>query len=262
MTYETVLLDIDQNVATITLNRPRVLNALDDRLGEELKKAASGCGADASVRAVIIKGAGRAFCTGVDIKMLAQSLASDPRAGWRMLAGLDAAIIEMRRMQKPVIAQVHGFAVGAGMGLALACDLTIAAETAQFIVGYGKIGLSANGSMTYFLPRLVGLKKTLEIFYIGDPIDASEAQKLGLVNRVVPDAELERETQALAGRLAHGPTLALARAKELVYRSLSESLETQLENERTFLALSGVTHDFREGIRAFVDKREPKFRGR
>jgi 2-(1,2-epoxy-1,2-dihydrophenyl)acetyl-CoA isomerase len=148
------------------------------------------------------------------------------------------------------------------MSLALACDLTIASETAQFSIAYVKVGLSPDGSATYFLPRLVGPKKALEIFYTGDPIDAAEALRLGLVNRVVPDAELEKETQALARRLAQGPTLALARAKELVHRSLSESLETQLENERELLGLSTLSEDFREGVQAFIDKRQPKFRGR
>jgi len=124
------------------------------------------------------------------------------------------------------------------------------------------VGLSPDGSSTYFLPRLVGPKRALEIFYTGDPFDAGEAQKLGLVNRVVPDAELEKETQALAQRLAQGPTLALARAKELVYRGLSESLETQLENERHFMGLSAISEDFREGVQAFLEKRVPKFEGR
>jgi len=263
MSYETILFDTDRNVATITLNRPDALNGLTIQMTEELAHALIRCRADANVRAVIVKGAGRGFCAGGDVKAFGESLRADPLTPMRTLAMyLHASVAEMRRMEKPIIAQVHGVAAGAGMSLALACDLTIAAETARFVVAYGKVGLSPDGGLTYFLPRLVGPKRALEMFYTGDPIDAGEALRLGLVNRVVPDAELERETQALAQRLAQGPTLALARAKELVYRSLSESLETQLENERGLLGLSTLSEDFREGVQAFIEKREPKFRGR
>lgn len=263
MTYETILYGLDDNVATVTLNRPDAMNALTIPMAEELVDALIRCRADAAVRAVIVKGAGRGFCAGGDVKSFAESLQADPLIAIRNLAmRLHASVAEIRRMEKPVIAQVHGVAAGAGMSLALACDLTIAAQTARFIMAYARVGLSPDGSSTFYLPRLVGPKKALEIFYAGDPIDASEAVRLQLVNRVVPDAELEKETQALARRLAEGPTLALARAKELVYMSLSESLETQLENERHFMGLSAASDDFREGVQAFMQKREPKFEGR
>jgi 2-(1,2-epoxy-1,2-dihydrophenyl)acetyl-CoA isomerase len=263
MSYETILLDIDQNVATITLNRPEALNGLTIQMTEELAHALIRCRADSNVRAVVVKGAGRGFCAGGDVKAFAESLRTDPLTPMRTLAmHLHASAAEMRRMEKPVIAQVHGVAAGAGMSLALACDLTIAAQSARFITAYGKVGLSPDGSLTYSLPRLVGPKKALELFYTGEAIDAGEALRLGMVNRVLPDAELEKETQALARQLAQGPTLALARAKDLVYRSLSESLETQLENERGLLGLSTLSEDFREGVQAFVEKREPKFKGR
>ena len=263
MSNETILFDIDHNVTTITLNRPDAMNGLTIQMTEELVHALIRCRVDPDVRAVIVKGAGRAFCAGGDVKAFGESLRADPLTPMRTLAmHLHASVAEMRRMEKPVVAQVHGVAAGAGMSLALACDLTIAAQSARFIVAYGRVGLSPDGGLTYFLPRLVGPKKALEIFYIGDPIDADEAVRLGLVNRVVPDAELEKETRALARRLAQGPTLAFARAKELVYRSLRESLETQLENERGLLGLSTLSEDFREGVQAFIEKREPKFKGR
>jgi len=263
MSNETILFDIDHNVTTITLNRPDAMNGLTIQMTEELVHALIRCRVDPDVRAVIVKGAGRAFCAGGDVKAFGESLRADPLTPMRTLAmHLHASVAEMRRMEKPVVAQVHGVAAGAGMSLALACDLTIAAQSARFIVAYSKVGLSPDGGLTYFLPRLVGPKKALEIFYIGDPIDADEALRLGLVNRVVPDAELEKETRALARRLAQGPTLAFARAKELVYRSLRESLETQLENERGLLGLSTLSEDFREGVQAFIEKRECKFKGR
>ncbi len=263
MTYETILFDIEENIATLTLNRPEAMNALNPQLGEDLVDAVIRCRADSNVRAVVVKGAGRGFCAGGDLKAFGDFLRTDPVTAFRTLAmRLHAGIIELRRMEKPVIAQVHGVAAGAGMSLALACDLTIAAESAQFIMAYTRVGLSPDGSSTYFIPRLVGPKKALEIFYTGDAIPAPEALRLGLVNRVFPDDDLEKETRALAQRLAQGPTLALGRAKELVYRSLGETLETQLEHERDFIALSAITEDFQEGVQAFIQKREAKFRGR
>jgi 2-(1,2-epoxy-1,2-dihydrophenyl)acetyl-CoA isomerase len=263
MSYETILFDIDDNVATLTMNRPEALNAINLQLGEELMDAVTRCRADSNVRAVVVKGAGRAFCAGGDLKAFTSFLQGDPVVGFRtFMARLHAGIVEVRHMEKPVIAQVHGVAAGAGMSLALACDLTVAAESSQFVIAYSRVGLTPDGSSTYVIPRLVGPKKALEIFYTGDPIPAPEAQRLGLINRVIPDADLEKETRALARRLAQGPTLALGRAKELVYRSLGETLETQLEHERDFIALSAITEDFMEGIQAFIQKREPQFRGR
>ncbi len=263
MSYETILFDIEENIATLTLNRPEAMNALNPQLGEDLVDAVTRCRSDANVRAVVLKGAGRAFCAGGDLKAFSGFLQDDPVAAFRTLAmRLHAGIIEIRHMEKPVIAQVHGVAAGAGMSIALACDLTIAAESAQFIMAYSRIGLSPDGSSTYFIPRLVGPKRALEIFYTGDSIPAPEAQRMGLINRVFPDADLDKETRAFARRLAQGPTVALGRAKELVYRSLGETLETQLEHERDFIALSAVTEDFQEGVQAFIQKREPKFKGR
>jgi len=263
MSYETILFDVEENVATVTMNRPEAMNAINMQLGEELVDAMTRCRSDANVRAVVLKGAGRAFCAGGDLKAFSEFLQADPVTAFRTFASkLHVGIVEVRHMEKPVIAQVHGVAAGAGMSLALACDLTIAAESARFIMAYRRVGLSPDGSSTYFIPRLVGPKKALEIFYMGDPIAAPEAERLGLINRVVPDADLEEETRAFARRLAQGPTLALGRAKELVYRSLGETLETQLEHERDFIALSSTTEDFMEGVQAFIQKREPKFRGR
>lgn len=263
MNYETILFEIEDNVATITMNRPEALNALNVQLGQELVDAVTRCRSDPSVRAVVLKGAGRAFCAGGDLKAFTTFLQGDPLAAFRAFASrLHVGIIEVRHMEKPVIAQVHGVAAGAGMSLALACDLTVAAESAQFMMAYCRVGLSPDGSSSYFIPRLVGPKKALEIFYTGDPIAAPEAERIGLINRAIADDDLEKESRALARRLAQGPTVALGRAKELVYRSLGETLETQLEHERDFIALSATTEDFREGIQAFIQKREAQFRGR
>jgi 2-(1,2-epoxy-1,2-dihydrophenyl)acetyl-CoA isomerase len=263
MSYETIVFSVEDGVATIALNRPDALNALVPQMAEELADAMGRTHTDAAVRAVVVKGMGRVFSAGGDVKAFAEYLRADPQVALLELAGhLHAGIVGIRRTPKPVIAQVHGVAAGAGMSLALACDLTIAADTARFMMAYARVGLSPDGSSTYFLPRLVGFKKALEIFYIGDPIPADEALRLGMVNRVVAEAALEEETQALAHRLAAGPTLAFGRAKELTYRSLHQGLEVQLENERQYIARCGLTADFREGVQALLEKRDPKFSGR
>jgi 2-(1,2-epoxy-1,2-dihydrophenyl)acetyl-CoA isomerase len=157
---------------------------------------------------------------------------------------------------------VHGFASGYGMSLALGCDLVVAGESTRFNMAYVLVGLAPDGGSSFFLPRLVGTKRALEIFFTGDAIDAREAERLGMVNRVVPDTELEQATQDLARKLAQGPPLAMAEAKELVYRGLGETLERQLEDEREAIVRSAATQDFSEGVSAFVEKRRPTFQGR
>ena len=262
MSYETILLDIEENVATITMNRPDRLNALDVEMGDEFLKAVGDCGADPQVRVIVLAGAGRAFSAGGDVKAFSESL-NDPVSYFKeLLPRLHPGILEIRRTPKPVIARVQGFAAGVGMSLTLACDLVVAAESARFNIAYARVGLSPDGGSTYFLPRLVGLRKALEIFFTADVVDAAEAERLGLVNRVVPEAELEKATRELALRLARGPAVALARAKELVNRSLGESLESQLDSEEEAILRTVATEDFSEGVRAFVEKREPRFQGR
>jgi 2-(1,2-epoxy-1,2-dihydrophenyl)acetyl-CoA isomerase len=262
MGSENVLLEKSDGVATITMNRPERLNALDVEMGEELLQAFRGCGADAEVRVIVLTGAGRAFSAGGDVKAFSESI-DDPVSYFKeLIPRLHAGILEIRRMPKPVIARVHGFATGAAMSLTMACDLVVAAESARFNIAYAGVGLSPDGGATYFLPRLVGPRRALEIFFTADMIDAAEAARLGLVNRVVPDGDLEKATRDLALRFARGPGLAIARSKELVNRSLVATLESQLDNEEETILRSVTTEDFSEGVRAFVEKREPRFRGR
>jgi len=165
-------------------------------------------------------------------------------------------------MPKPIIGRVHGFASGYGMSLALGCDLVIAGESTRFNMAYVLVGLAPDGGSTFFLPRLAGPRKALELLFTGDAIDAREAQRLGIVSRVVPDAELEQAVLDLARKLAQGPPLAMAEAKRLVYRGLSETLERQLEDEREAIQRSAATQDFSEGVSAFVGKRRATFQGR
>jgi len=262
MGYETIRVAKDGSIATITLNRPESLNAFNLSMGEEVLDALVGCARDDAIRVVIMGGEGRAFCAGGDVKAMAQALGEDPVHFFqRLTLFLHPILVEMTRMPKPVIGRVQGFASGYGMSLALGCDLVLAAESARFNMAYALIGLSPDGGATYLLPRLAGTKKALESLFTGDAIDAREAHRLGMVNRVVPDGELEQATLDLARKLAQGPPLAMARAKELVYRSLGETLESQLENEREAIVRSAATQDFREGVSAFVEKRRPTFRG-
>jgi 2-(1,2-epoxy-1,2-dihydrophenyl)acetyl-CoA isomerase len=261
MGYETILYEKAEGIATITMNRPERLNALDVRLGEELLRALKESGADGEVRAIVLAGAGRAFSAGGDVKAFSETLDNAVPYFEQLISRLHPGIFEIRRSPKPVIARVHGFASGAAMSLTMACDMVVAAESARFNIAYGKVGLSPDGGSSYFLPRLVGPRKALEIFFTADFIDAKEAAGLGLVNLVVPDAELEKATRELALRLARGPAFALAMTKELVNRSLAETLEGQLDNEQEFILRAVTTEDFKEGVRAFVEKREPKFQG-
>jgi len=251
---------VKDHVATITMNRPERSNALTIRMIENLLEMVSACEEDREVRVLVLTGAGRAFCAGGDVEF-AEHLETVSQHLRRLLASFHIAISRMNRMSKPVIAAVNGVAAGAGMSLAMACDMAVAADSARFTMAYSKIGATPDGSSTYFLPRLVGVRRALELTYTNRVLTAREAEAWGLVNRVVPDAELPATVNALAAELAAGPTLALGRAKRLFLMSGHESLETQMENETQLIALSSKTADFREGIAAFAEKRQPIFRG-
>ncbi len=264
MSYETITFEIQRPVATITLNRPDRLNALNQKMGEELQEAIAHCAADENVRAVVLTGTGRGFCTGGDVKAMRDHVgAGDPAAFFGdALATIHGAVLAIRRLPKPVIGAINGFASGAGFNLALACDLRIAADTARFNQAFVLVGLTPDAGGTYHLPRLVGLAKATELFFTGEMIDAAEALRLGIVNRVVPAAELPQAAADWAAQLAQGPTLALGRTKMLLNSALVEDLETQLEKERQSQVASGLTEDFREGLAAFFEKRPANFQGR
>ena len=264
MGYGTIRVAKAESIATITLNRPETLNAFNPSMGEDLLNALQACGQDDGVRVVILGGEGRAFCAGGDVKEMAASLKEGKAVRFfqRLIPLLHPILVEMTRMPKPIIGRVHGFASGYGMSLALGCDLVVAGESTRFNMAYVFVGLAPDGGSSFFLPRLVGTKRALEMLFTGDTIDAREAERLGMVNRVVPDTELEQATLELARKLAQGPLLAMAEAKELVYRGLGETLERQLENEREAIVRSATTQDFGEGVSAFVEKQRPTFQGR
>lgn len=259
MDYSTLLYEVKDHVARITLNRPDAANALDAEMGRELMKVAIRASEDRSVRAVILTGAGRMFCGGGDLKHFATQEDRLPGHLKELAGHLHLAISRFVRMDAPVIAAVNGSAGGAGLSLCAFADLVLAAESAKFTLAYTRAGLSPDGGSTYFLPRMIGLRRTLEMALTNRVLSATEALEWGLVTKVVPDARLQAEAQALAAQLAAGATQALGAAKRLLHHSFSESLETQMELEAQAIADQARTAHAREGIAAFIAKRPPKF---
>ncbi|AZO77818.1 MULTISPECIES: enoyl-CoA hydratase-related protein [unclassified Bosea (in: a-proteobacteria)] len=255
-----VLLTIEQAVATVTLNRPRVLNAIDPHMARSLADAIERIAQDGTARVLLLRGEGRAFCAGGDV---ARFTVEDPAAAVEAIIDpFHTALRALDALKLPTLAAVQGPVAGAGFSLALACDLCIAADDAVFTMAYSRIGASPDGSATYRLPRLVGERKALELALLAEPIGVAEAQVLGLVNRVVPTASLQSEAISLARRLAQGPTAAYAQIKHLIGRSFSNDLPAQLDLEREAFLAGTRTADFREGAQAFLAKRPPQFEGR
>jgi 2-(1,2-epoxy-1,2-dihydrophenyl)acetyl-CoA isomerase len=248
-------------VATITLNRPQVMNALDADMIARLRELCERVRDDSSVRAVVLRGAGPAFLAGGDVTVFHANLARLPQLVERLARELNRAIVALRRAPKPVLASVHGAVAGAGVSLLAAADLAIAADDTKFTLAYSRIGASPDGGGTYFLPRLIGTRRTLEIALLSDTFDAHTAREIGLVTWVVPAAALAAETEKIAGRLASGPTVAYGETKALVNQSFDNTLERQLEAEAQAFARCARTADLAEGVTAFVEKRSPRFRG-
>ena len=262
--YETILFEKTGGVATITLNRPKVLNAFNGRMHEELHDALDNAAADEEVRCVVLRGEGRGFSAGADLKSedLSREGGDLPDLGEYLRRTYSQTIKKVTAMEKPLLAALHGPVYGAGVGVALACDLRLAAEGAKFSVAFVKIGLMPDAGVSYFLPRIVGLGRAMEMSMLGEAVDAGEAFRIGLVNKVVPEEEFEEETAALARRLAALPTRALGRIKQALHASFESDLEAALEREAEGQALCGYTRDHREGVAAFFEKREPNFTGR
>jgi 2-(1,2-epoxy-1,2-dihydrophenyl)acetyl-CoA isomerase len=262
MAYQALLYEVKDAVATITLNRPAAYNALDLTLTQELFEAAVLADEDRTVRCVVVTGAGKAFCAGGDVKAFHEA---GERVGVlvkHLTTYLHGAVSRLARTQKPVIMAINGVAAGGGLSLALSGDLVLATESAKFTMAYSKIGASPDGSSTYFLPRLIGFRRTLELHFTNRVLTAREALEWGLINRVHPDVEFAAGVAALARELADGPTAAFGRTKLLVHQSTQESLETQMELEAQAIAASGATEDFRNGVAAFAAKQNAKFVGR
>ena len=254
-----LLVEQKGSVAWVTLNRPEVLNALSEEIVEGITTTMSKIASDESIKGVVIKGAGRAFCTGGDVRAMQ---AANPDIVEDYVGRLNQAVLALKNLAKPVVAQVHGFCVGAGFNLALACDLIVAAEDAKFVMSFVQVGLISDGGGMYFLPRLLGPHKAKELLFLGDPISASEARDLGIVNRVVPSEQLQSATEALMDRLVHGPGLAIGQMKLLADKSFSSTLEEMLRLEQTTQPHMVASYDHKEGVKAFLEKRRPRFEGR
>lgn len=260
-----LLLSQQDGVATLTMNRPEARNALSNEMRAELSRVLHDVEHDNSVRCVVLKGAGEHFMAGGDVKGMADSVkqsATDLKKEFLLrIHDLHPIMFAMRRMPKPVIASCQGAAAGAGVSMALACDMIIAAEDAFFTLAYCRIGTSPDGSASFHLPRAVGIKKAMEIALLGDRFDAQAAKDMGMINFVVPTADLASETDKLAKRLAEGPTHVYGNTKALLYRSMESEFESQLQAEAESFADCASRSDFREGVTAFVEKREANFTG-
>jgi len=262
--YQTLLYDLSDNIATITLDRPDVLNAINEKMGHELLTALKAVGQDDDVRCLIITGRGRAFSAGEDIQNLRGQYerGENPRLGQRLLNKYNPIIWSIRQTPKPIIAAVNGVAAGAGAGIAYACDIRTAADTAKFIQAFIRVGLAPDSGTSFFLPRLVGFSKALELSLTGDELASKDAERLGLVAKVVPADQLIPTTREIATKLAHGPTRAIGLTKRALNKSVGSDLEGVLEYESYLQEIAGATTDHIEAVRAFFEKRVPVFKGR
>jgi 2-(1,2-epoxy-1,2-dihydrophenyl)acetyl-CoA isomerase len=248
-------------VRTITLNRPERLNAVDPVLADELPRAIDDAAMDDDVRVVVITGAGRGFCSGLDLSTPPKLPDSTRTERLDRFAWIGRWVISLMRCEKPIIAAVNGAAAGAGFGLALACDIRLVAASARMTAGYIRRALSPDAGVSYFLPRLVGASRATEILLTGRDIDSAEADRIGLAAAVVPDTEFAVGVANYAARLADGPPNAFVLTKRLLASSLASSVDQQLERELTFIKTCFASNDVAEALRAFSEKRPPKFSG-
>jgi 2-(1,2-epoxy-1,2-dihydrophenyl)acetyl-CoA isomerase len=266
MKYSDLQIHFAEGIAQVILNRPDRLNALNAHMAEELANAVSEFGKDENTRVIILRGAGRAFCAGGDVKEMYEIVKQNPQNPDRFfvgpLASINLAANAIVQCPKPVIALIHGFASGAGFNLALACDFRFAADSAKFNQAFVNIGLVPDTGGTWSLPRLIGLAKAAEFMMTGNFITAADAERLGMINQSVPESALDRTVLSFAEKLVNRPTRALAAIKKLLQGSYRNSFSAQAEEERLVQIELARSEDFKEGLTAFVTKREPHFKGR
>ncbi|MBI3359548.1 MAG: enoyl-CoA hydratase/isomerase family protein [Chloroflexi bacterium] len=261
MTYNTILAELSQGVFTLTLNRPDKLNALNDAVAAEVQAALKSAERDETARCIVLTGAGKGFCAGQDLDAL-RNRPDELSFRQHLLKTYHPIAAKLRSIEKPVLCAINGAAAGAGLGLALACDIRYAAAGAKLRFAFSGIGLAPDTGASFFLPRLMGLSRALEFAYTNDPITAEEALTLGLVNKVVPVEELQAAVRALAVRLAQAPTKALGLTKRAMNAALNFNIDQALDYEAHLQEVAGHTEDHREGVAAFLDKRPPKFKGK
>ncbi len=256
--YQTILYQVENNACTITLNRPDRFNAFNEELSREFMDALKFAEKDKAVRVIVITGAGKAFCSGQDLKDIAgkkRSLSESIEKRYNPM------IRKITGIEKPVICKLNGIGAGAGASLALACDMIIASEEAALLEAFVNIGLVLDSGSSYFLPRLVGRQKAFEIAALGDKVTAKQALTLGLVNQVVPASELDAATDAVVSRFANSATKAVGLIKRMLNRSFESSLDQMLEQEMYCQEIAGNSKDYQEGVAAFNEKRKPQFTG-
>jgi len=256
----TIIYEVSNNVAYITLNRPEKYNSVNRELAMALQESLAAAAQDEAVRCVYMTGSGKGFCAGQDL-----GEASDPGTldFERLVKEIyNPIILAMRSMDKPVVVAVNGVAAGAGANLALAGDIVLAKQSAVFVQAFVNIGLIPDSGGTYMLPRLVGMQRAMALTMTGDKVSAAEATAMGMIYKAIPDEQFESESRQLAERLAQMPTTGIALTKRLMNASFSNSLEQQLEQEAQLQVSAGRTHDFAEGVTAFLEKRKPVFKGK
>lgn len=254
-----LLVNHNNGVSTLTLNRPEVFNSFNKGMAMALQDALDACAQDSSVRAIVITGEGKAFCAGQDL-----AEATDPNGPELKSIVRDhynPIILKIREIEKPVIAAVNGVAAGAGANIALACDVTIATESASFIQAFSKIGLIPDSGGTFFLPRIVGMQKAMALMMIGDKVMAVDAEKMNMIYKAVPDESFADYIHEFAVKIASMPTRGIGLTKRALNQSLFNSLDDQLEIEEKLQTEAGATYDFSEGVEAFLEKRKPVFKG-
>ena len=264
MSYECLIYEVSDRIATLTLNRPERLNALGGSLRDDLLDAVQRASDDDDVRAIVVTGAGRGFCSGGDVKAMREARESGNTGSIeeKVAPVRDRVVLNLRDSPKPTIAAVNGPAAGAGMNLALACDMRIASTEAKFAQAFVRRGLHVDWGGTYFLPRIVGMAKACEMIFTGDVIDADEALSLGIVSKVVQPESLMSTVHELAGKIAAGPPIAIRMAKRSLYHNLDCDLRQALEQETYSQIVCRDTEDAAEGVLAFTEKRAPEFQGR
>ena len=261
MSFENIEFEVREGLAHLTLNRPDAANAINLELVRELLKAATICADDSGIRAVLLTGSGRRFCVGGDLKSFAAAGVGVTELIREIADTLHEALSKFARMDAPLVAAVNGVAAGAGMSMVCMTDIALAADSATFTMAYTAVGLTPDGSSTYFLPRMIGMRRTKELMLTNRRLSAAEALEWGIVQRVVPDDQLMVEAEKLARSLASGPTSALGIVKKLLLASAMSDLEPQLDAETSGIVSVADTSDAREGLAAFFEKRSPVFKG-